>query len=920
MFIPGQRWMSEAEPDIGLGTILEVEGRMVKVEFSASGQTRTYAKQTAPLSRVNFSSGETIEDQSGQFLIVEDVREENGLLVYECLDSEESKIVIPEQLLNDRLRLNRPQDKLLANRIDSDIWFSLRYQTWQQSAKNWCSPVFGLNGARVDLIPHQIYIAHEVASRQAPRVLLADEVGLGKTIEAGLIMHRMLLSERLKRVLIVVPEALLYQWLVEMLRRFNLRFSIYDDERFANSDDDNPFHEEQRILCSLEFLTSASGIARKALEGEWDMLVVDEAHHLEWSPEEASLSYELVEALAGVTPSILLLTATPEQLGRAGHFARLRLLDPQRFHDYTEFLKEEKKYEPVAEIASQIINNSPLSEEDKKLTTEMLGKIDLDNSEELINRLLDRHGTGRVLMRNTRLAIKGFPGREVFGYKLSMPDDYKKFVDAITPEENLPRKWIKVDPRVNWLINKLRDLAPEKVLIICAHANTVMKLKEYLLEKEAIHVAMFHEKMEIVDRDRAAVFFADTEEGSQALICSEIGSEGRNFQFAHHLILFDLPNVPDLLEQRIGRLDRIGQKEIIKIHVPYIENMASEVLFHWYHDALDAFNATCPAASAVYSKLKGDLDKILLKPEKNESFINEAKRLTLKINKELEKGRDRLLELHSHRPEVSKILVKNIAEYDSERDLKTFMRKFWDAYGVKHGMGRGVSDVVKPGSHMRHDHFPGLPFDGVTVTWNREDALVHEDREFLTWEHPMVRGAMEMLTSAELGAAAITVCSNKEYKTGTLFLELLYIAECVAPSALEAERYLPPTCERLLLDIRGENFSDSIAHEQLKGLDLNQNKPLAETIIKSQSKKIKILFELGEKLADKSLRDIVKQGLSRMHKELDLEKIRLESLSKINPNVREDEIEQVIARKELLEIHLNDTRMRLDAGRIIVMR
>ena len=912
--------MSEAEPDIGLGTILEVEGRMVKVEFAASGQTRTYAKQTAPLSRVNFSTGETIEDQSGQFLIVDEVREENGLLIYECIDSKESKIVLPEQLLNDRLRLNRPQDKLLANRIDSDTWFSLRYKTWKQSAKNWCSPVFGLNGARVDLIPHQIYIAHEVASRQAPRVLLADEVGLGKTIEAGLIMHRMLLSERLKRVLIVVPEALLYQWLVEMLRRFNLKFSVFDDERFANSDDENPFHGEQRILCSLEFLTGASEIARKALDGEWDLLVVDEAHHLEWAPEEASLSYELIEALAGVTPGVLLLTATPEQLGRAGHFARLRLLDPQRFHDYSEFLKEEKKYEPVANLATKIIENSDLTVKDRKLISEMLGEIQIDNTEELINRLLDRHGTGRVLMRNTRMAIKGFPGREVFSYSLPMPKEYKKFVNAITPEENLPRKWINIDPRVQWLINKLKELAPEKVLIICAHANTVKKLKEHLLEKEAIHVAMFHEKREIVDRDRAAVFFADTEEGSQALICSEIGSEGRNFQFAHHLILFDLPKVPDLLEQRIGRLDRIGQKNIIKIHVPYIEGTASEVLFYWYHEALDAFNSTCPAASEIYTKLKKELKKRIENPSKDPSFIKNAKTLTLKVNQELEKGRDRLLELHSHRPDVSKGLVDNIYKHDSEKDLKKFMRKFWDAYGVKHGMGRGVSDIVKPGSHMRHDHFPGLPFDGVTVTWTRDDALVHEDREFLTWEHPMVRGAMEMLTSAELGAAAITVCTDNQYKTGTLFLELLYIAECVAPSALEAERYLPPTCERILLDVKGENCADHISHDQLIGLDLYQNKPLAETIIKSQSKKIKILFALGEQLADKSLEAIINQGMVRMNEELDSEKIRLESLSKINPNVREDEIEQLIARKELLEIHLKDTRMRLDASRVIIMR
>jgi len=912
--------MSEAEPDIGLGSIVETDGRMVKVAFPASGEERTYAQQSAPLSRVSFGNGETIEDQNGHFLLVEQVHEIDGLLIYRCQDANGETVELPEQLLNDRMRLNRPQDKLLARRIDPDIWFSLRYQTWMKSAENWRSPVFGLGGPRVDLIPHQLYIAHEVASRQAPRVLLADEVGLGKTIEAGLIMHRLMLSERVRRVLIVVPEALIYQWLVEMLRRFNLRFSIFDDERFLNSDDANPFHGEQRVLCSLEFLTGASEVARAALEGDWDLLVVDEAHHLEWTPDEASLSYELVEALAGMTPGVLLLTATPEQLGRAGHFARLRLLDPQRFHSYEAFIEEEKHYEPIARLAAHLLEGGELGDEDKSLLGELLGEVNLDDKDEVIEHLVDRHGTGRVLLRNTRHAIKGFPGRESFGYPLPLPDDYKKVTADVTPETNYPRKWSRVDPRVPWLVDKLRELAPAKVLVICAHAKTVIGLREQLFEKEGIHVAMFHEGMEIVERDRAAVYFADTEEGSQALICSEIGSEGRNFQFAHHLILFDLPRVPDLLEQRIGRLDRIGQTETIRVHVPYIEGTAGQTLYRWYGEALDAFDATCPAASAVQAQLGERLQALLGTPDQVDELIAEGRALTEKINAELEHGRDRLLELHSHRPQVSAQLVEQIAASDNDRQLKSYMRRFWEAYGVSHNPGRGASDIVRAGAHMRHEHFPGLPQGGVTVTWTRRDALVHEDREFLTWEHPMVRGAMEMLTSAELGAAAVTVCSHPDFKTGTLFLELLYLTECVAPATLEAERYLPPTCQRLLLDVKGTDHAGAMPHESLQGLDLAQNRKLAETVIKSQSDKLKLLFQLGEQLAEKASGSVVEQALAGMHHELAEELERLQALARVNPNVREDEIEQIEARRELLEIHLKDTRVRLDAVRVVVMR
>ncbi len=912
--------MSEAEPDIGLGSIVETDGRMVRVRFPASGEERTYAQQSAPLSRVAFSEGETIEDANGHFLQVESVDEVDGLYRYHCSDSEGKVVELPEQQLNDRMRLNRPQDKLLARRIDPDVWFSLRYRTWQQNAENWRSPVFGLVGPRVDLVPHQLYIAHEVAPRQAPRVLLADEVGLGKTIEAGLIMHRLLLSERVNRVLIVVPEALLYQWLVEMLRRFNLRFSIMDDERFMESGEENPFLGEQRVLCSLEFLVSSSTIARAALAGDWDLLVVDEAHHLSWSPEGASLEYELVEALAGSTPGALLLTATPEQLGRAGHFARLRLLDPQRFHDYQAFLDEERHYEPIAKLAARVLETGRIEDADRPLLEQLLGTARFDSVDQLIDRLVDRHGTGRVLFRNTRQAIKGFPGREIQGYPLPLPADYRKHRADITPETNYPRKWSKVDPRVEWLIATLRELASEKVLVICAHAKTVIGLRQYLFDNEGMHVAMFHEGMEIVERDRAAVYFADPEEGSQALICSEIGSEGRNFQFSHHLVLFDLPLAPDLLEQRIGRLDRIGQKHTIQIHVPYIEGTAGETLWHWYQDALNAFVATCPAASAVYARPGGELQAVLGEPDGAGAVIAEAAELTHVINRELEQGRDRLLELHSHRPEESARLVEEIRRHDQDSGVREYMRRFWDAYGVGHSSGRGESDVVRPGAHMRHEHFPGLGRDGATVTWSRLDALVHEDREFMTWEHPMVRGAMDMLTSAELGAAAVTVCSHPDYRTGTLFLELLYITECVAPAMLEAERYLPPTCHRLLLNTQGRDHADALPHDALQGMDLTQNRKLAETVIKSQSDKLKVLFQLGDQLVEEASRPVVASALAAMHEALRLEQDRLEALARVNPNVREDEIEQVAARGELLEIHLGDTRVRLDAVRVVVMR
>ncbi len=908
--------MSEAEPDLGLGMVIEADVRRVRVLFPATGEERVYACESAPLARVRLSEGETLVTGEGRQLCIVAVSEHEGLLMYRCGDDAGQMLDVPEQQIDARMRLNRPQDRLLSGRLDADVWFDLRRRTWERMEASWRSPVFGLVGPRVVPIPHQLYVAHEVAGRPAPRVLLADEVGLGKTIEAGLILHRL---GRAQRVLVVVPEALLHQWLAEMLRRFNLRFALFDGERFAAGNSANPFLDEQRVLCSLEFLVSEPEVARAALAGEWDLLVVDEAHHLHWLPEESSLEYELVEALAGHTPGVLLLTATPEQLGRAGHFARLRLLDPQRFHDYHDFLEEEHRYAPVARLAARLLDDEPLDATDRALLSETLGEVDDLDPDVLVLRLLDRHGTGRVLFRNTRQAIRGFPGRQARGYPLPLPADYLKVAHEPVPEAHFPRRWQRIDPRVGWLVALLRGLRPEKVLVICAQAATVVRLRDWLFETEGLHVAVFHEGMEIVERDRAAAWFADLEEGCQALLCSEIGSEGRNFQFAHHLVLFDLPLEAELLEQRIGRLDRIGQSETIRIHVPYLEGSAGEVLYRWYHQGLGALEVTCPAAGAVQEALAAPLREALCEPSRTDALVREAQVLVERLSRELEAGRDRLLELHSHRPEVSAALVEAVRAQDGDPDLPAWLHDFWDAWGVEHTPGRGLSEVVRPGAHMRQEHFPGLPSSGMTVTYARDDALAHEDRAFLTWEHPMVRGAMEMLTSNDLGSAAIILCRDPDYRTGTVFLELLYVVECLAPRDLEVERYLPLGPLRLLLDAQGKDCAAGLPPERLKGQDLAQNRKLVEMVLRSQGRQLRVLFPLGEELAAQQSAARVNEALSCMRRELDAELERLSALAAVNVNVREDELEQLRARRERLVVHLGDARLRLDAVRLVVM-
>ena len=155
----------------------------------------------------------------------------------------------------------------------------------------------------------------------------------------------------------------------------------------------------------------------------------------------------------------------------------------------------------------------------------------------------------------------------------------------------------------------------------------------------------------ILESDRNAAWFAKRD-GAQILLCSEIGSEGRNFQFAHHLILFDLPMDPELLEQRIGRLDRIGQKNDIHIHIPYLKGSENEVIVKWYHDGLNAFEKNVLGVYQIYQKMGEQIKDLALNKQtsKISNFLKLTQKSCAEITNQLEKGRDRLLELNSFRP------------------------------------------------------------------------------------------------------------------------------------------------------------------------------------------------------------------------------------------------------------------------------
>lgn len=942
-YLPGQRWISDSEAELGLGTIVSQDGRLLTILFPATGETRQYAINNASLTRVQYSIGDKITHIDGWEMIVEKVLELEGLLVYMGIDSQNKKRTISETQLSNFIQFRSAADRLFSGQVDPLSWFALRYHSLEYASKLQQSTLLGLAGARVQPIAHQLHIAREVADRIAPRVLLADEVGLGKTIEAGLIIHRQILSGRASRVLIIVPENLQHQWLVEMRRRFNLEVTLFDAERFTQSDAGNPFEDCQLALVALDWLIEDERVQDALFAAGWDVLVVDEAHHLVWVPDYVSPEYSLIEQLAEVTPSVLLLTATPEQLGMDSHFARLRLLDPNRFHSLEAFRAESEHYQPVAEAVRKLLDDKKLSKEGRKIIEGFLGKSvekevldaavkgDEAACARLVRELLDRHGTGRLLFRNTRSAIQGFPIRLLHSYPLANPEEYLQIPRTdrpiLTPEieyidhqlETESVRWWHFDPRVEWLISTLKMLKRTKVLVICAHAETAIDLEEALRIREGIPVAVFHEGMTIIERDRVAAYFSD-EDGAQVLVCSEIGSEGRNFQFAHHLVLFDLPAHPDLLEQRIGRLDRIGQKKDIQIHVPYIEETAQQRLFEWYDYAFNAFVATCPAGSNLQTKFRKQLREEL---EGNDQkvwakLLEEAKQLREELEKEMQQGRDRLLELNSSGEGEGQQLVDAILDQDDQYSLPIYAESLFDAFGIDIEDHSDNAFILRPGEKMLDAGFPLGDDEGVTITYDRDLALSREDMQFLTWEHPMLQGGMDLVLSGSMGNTAVAVINNKALKTGTVLIEFLFVTEVVAPKTLQLGRYLPRTALRCLLDSRGNDLADKVSFTTLSKQLETVPRGSAVKFVKAQRSVLEKQIAIAEQKMKTVYDQKTAEAIQRFGSEMDEELTRLTALKAVNPNVRDRELEILKDYKEQGLQYLSKAALRLDAVRVLV--
>jgi len=930
---PGQRWASNLEPELGLGIIQSIERESIVVSFPACEETRRYALESSPLYRVSFQSGSTIRSQEGADHIVTNVSESNGLLTYHG-----KNIILPEQELHASMTGRSPVERLLQGQSTDNDLFELRLNAMNMMFRWRKSPVRGLFGGKIELIPHQLFVAHEVSGRQLPRVLLADEVGLGKTIEACLILNQMIVCGRVNRAIILLPNSLVNQWFIELLRRFNLWFSIFDEERCSAIETCqpgfNPFEDDQLLIADIDWLSNSAKRTEQAVQAPWDMLIVDEAHHLEWNEEEPSAKYQLTQSLGHRAGSLLLLSATPQQLGLESHFARLHLLDPTRFSSFTSFKDETDQYKPVATLCKKLIDNESLNIEElqdfpcpesllNKATYELTNDETLttETRDKLIRDLADRHGTGRVLFRNTRKTIRGFPKRLA---KLHpMPPSTRAHSNEIDQAEfEFDIGLIKTEPihdfdndnRIVWLTKMLQKNEDEKVLLICRSKPKAIAIEASLKKRANIKIGIFHENLTLVQRDRNAAWFAE-EDGARILICSEIGSEGRNFQFCRHLVLFDLPLNPELVEQRIGRLDRIGQKNNIHIHVPFTESSSREILAKWLHHGLNAFEESIPDGETLLNEFKGQLShhftgRSLNLPQLIKDTNERRKRLSVK----LQEGTDRLLEINSHSSAISNKLIREIQDTEDSTGLEKLAIRLFDF------MGLGIDDIGPRTYRITNaDRLPiNLPGnrDGVVaLTFDRTRAISRDDLMYVSSDHPVILACIEQFLGLNVGTAIFA--HWKSDSNPTLLLESVFVLECLAPAKLNADRFLPPTPIRVVTNHRGKPECGE-GGRFIKLPNTLKNAPAHLIPDYPEIKRlIQPMAQANESLASKQASSLKQFATDVMLEKLSSEIQRLESLAKVNATIRPEELSLLKKEQENLNISLNEARVRLDSIRLI---
>jgi ATP-dependent helicase HepA len=650
--------------------------------------------------------------------------------------------------------------------------------------------------------------------------VLADEVGLGKTIEAGMIFSALRLSGLARRVLVVAPSHLTVQWLVELFHKFNQLFTLMDGERYEKSLEEmpgvSPWTRFDHVVTSLEMLQRSPKYREEAAASEafWDLVVVDEAHHL-----KGDKAYAAAEGLAKNSWGLLLLTATPMQLDPAEYVNLLKLVDAQTAPTVKGFEERLARQEELTEAVRALIEKKGEKAAVKKLSEKFPADDNLrlaDDPNTLLNHLAETYSLSDRLIRNRRAIVGGFNKRVLHRHEVKLGKDEEKLrtqvLEALSesslkgaPLAGALRRFESSPAALAALVKGTQALEglklptlPErdakaaafqkvlegiwakekgaKVLVFTESRDTLEWLQSKLrgINVEAL---AYHGDLPLVERDRQVARFRDPE-GPKVLICTEVGGEGRNFQFCHHLVHYDLPWSPATVEQRIGRLDRIGQSKPVEIHVFEATGTLSADVLSVLADAVGVFGETVGGLDAVLEEVEPRLTELALeKPKARDAYVEELKKRVAAARDQVKRAYDPLLDRRSFDEEAVQALVGRAQErIDLEpeedenledglwavaRDLDERLEETVTELALRVGLGVDTDqqvDAFQCAFHFGHalnvEALPGIDIQKertVLGTFWRDTAVDHEEIEYFATGHPIVEALFGFLRDGPFG-------------------------------------------------------------------------------------------------------------------------------------------------------------------------
>jgi len=748
---PGDRLTHHENPDLGPGRVVRVEGRAVVVEFPRSGTELRLAADSPALVPLTMPVGThaVLQGTGESVTIVERlergfVRLEDGR---EIREDELWPLEAGESLV----------ERLAHGEVDTLDAFSTRLDALHLLAAREADGLGSFLGGRIRLFPHQLWAAEQATRSDPVRWLLADEVGLGKTVEACLILNHLLTTRRAERALVIAPGTLTVQWLGELWRKYHQVFVLIDDKRLADVDREygagfNPFDAYSRAVIAIEMLRDRRRLVEHAVEAGVDLLIVDEAHHLQRPPgHPGNAEYRAVRPIADVARHALLLTATPLEDDAHGFFRLLQLLRPELLPEDAPFEERLARREPLPSFTTMTRRDDIGG-----LPPRRPAPVELPDDD------------AWQVMAELERAVRALPAAHEVARRrkadrlrraLSSAADLEATLDgAETALRELARKALGRDPRLAWMAGQARRWRDDgdKTLVFVARRESLEPIRSAMSRLAQRRVAVFHEDLSPAQRDIEVAQFR-LASGPSMLVSTECGGEGRNFEFCTRMVLFDLPWDPMAVEQRIGRLDRIGRDrpvEIVYFRPPGGIGRAVAALY----ESLGLFERPLGGLERELAGVQTAIEQAALR-DGDDVDVGEFSAIVDRARHAWDRVQEAAYhELHRnpYRSEMAAAILARVPD-TLEELTEDVVVEVCEQLNLDVETGGGAARYsVSLGNRARVESLPGIPGGSSFLgTFSRQEAVEDETLDFFATGHALVEGLLAHLEDSPRGRVAL---------------------------------------------------------------------------------------------------------------------------------------------------------------------